>query len=75
MLPITASTIFVTQCSPSAVYFIRTKEVAVIYVLYCFLTYALFKALSPVCMKYLLYFAWAGQRVQQFYNCHNVSSR
>ena len=24
---------------------------------------------------YLLYFAWADQRVQQFYNCHNVSSR
>ena len=24
---------------------------------------------------YLLYFAWADQRVQQFYNYHNVSRR
>ena len=28
-----------------------------------------------VCMYTLLYFVWADQRVQQFYNCHNVSSR
>ena len=29
----------------------------------------------PINYFYCILYAWADQRVQQFYNCHNVSSK
>ena len=45
------------------------------YTIALYSTYTYIDFVDNFSIMYLLYFAWADQRAQQFYNYHNVSSR